>query len=158
MNTAATWQTVSSSSADTFETGEQLGRNCKGGEVFLLVSDLGGGKTTFTKGLAKGLGASSTVTSPTFMVERVYECRDNLSLHHFDFYRLQEAGIVARELAEVLDDPKAIVAIEWGDVVNEVLPLEHIVLKLERQSDNEESRKLSASYPDKFSYLFEGLK
>lgn len=122
--------------------------------MFLLVSDLGGGKTTLTKGLAKGLGANSTVTSPTFMVERVYECRDGLSLHHFDFYRLQEAGIVARELEEVLDDPKAIVAVEWGEVVNEVLPLEHVEIRLERQADSEDSRSIKVSYSDRFCYLF----
>lgn len=92
------------------------------------------------------------------MVERVYECRDNLSLHHFDFYRLQEAGIVARELEEVLEDPRAIVAIEWGDVVNGVLPMEHVELQLERQPDSEDSRKLTALYPKKFAYIFEGLQ
>lgn len=87
------------------------------------------------------------------MVERVYECAGGLSLHHFDFYRLHEGGIVSRELEEVLDDPKAVVAVEWGDVVNEVLPLEHIEIKLERQADNEDARKLSLTYPKKFGYV-----
>jgi len=158
MNTELTWQTESSNSAGTLEIAEQLGQKCKGKEVFLLVSDLGGGKTTFVKGLAKGLGSSSTVTSPTFMVERVYKCRDDLELHHFDFYRLQEGGIVARELEEVVNDTHAVIAVEWGDVVSSVLPLEHIEVRLERTADNEDKRKITIKYPENFSYVFEDIK
>lgn len=92
------------------------------------------------------------------MVERVYEGKGGLSLHHFDFYRLHEAGIVARELEEVLEDPKVVIAVEWGDVVHNVLPIDHIEIKLERQADNEDARKISVTYSEKFSYILKGLK
>src|SRR5690606_36483896 len=129
MSTGTTWQTVSSSSDDTFAIGERFGRACRGGEVFVLSSDLGGGKTTFTKGLARGLGCEESVGSPTFTVKRVYACRDGLSLHHFDFYRLSEPGVVAYELSEVASDPKAVVAVEWGDIVEDILPKHRIIIK-----------------------------
>jgi len=77
-----------------------------------------------------------------------------LLLHHFDFYRLQEGGIVAHELSEVLNDQKAVVVVEWGDVVSNVLPNEHIELQLERQVQAMDARLLSAVYPDKFNYIF----
>jgi tRNA threonylcarbamoyladenosine biosynthesis protein TsaE len=158
MSTAQTWQTTSLSSAATFEIGGQLGRNCRGGELIVLSSDLGGGKTTFTKGLARGLQSTAVVNSPTFMVERVYPCRDNISLHHFDFYRLTEGGTVARELGEVLEDPKALIVVEWGDIVSEILPIEHIKIVLERQANNEDARHITITYPKKFAYVFEGLE
>lgn len=121
------------------------------------MSDLGGGKTTFTKGLARGLGSDAVVSSPTFTVSRVYECRDNLRLHHFDFYRLQEGGMVGRELDEVVQEDKSVVAVEWGDVVNEVIPTEHIKIKLGRTAEGEDIRVIDVTYPEKFSYIFEAM-
>jgi len=156
MSTEKTWQTESSSSDDTFAIGEKFGLACRGGETFLLSSDLGGGKTTFTKGLAKGLGSANTVTSPTFMVSRVYACRDDIKLHHFDFYRLSQGGMVGMELEELLDDPKAVTVIEWGDVVADSLPLEHVKVNLERSASGEEIRKITISCPGRYGYLMEG--
>ena len=92
------------------------------------------------------------------MVERVYPCRDTISLHHFDFYRLSEGGMAARELQEVLEDPKAVVAVEWGDVVAGVLPLEHIKIILERQAKGEGARAITITFPEKFGYISKGLK
>lgn len=119
----------------------------------MLSSDLGGGKTTFTKGLAAGLGSDDVVSSPTFTVSNVYECRDNLTLHHFDFYRLNEAGVVAHELAEVVDDPSVIAVIEWGDIVSEVLPERSIVINFDRSSKGEDVREITINFPEEASYL-----
>ena len=157
MNTEATWQTESSSSDATFELGVALGHNCRGGEVFLLTSDLGGGKTTFTKGLAKGAGSKDVVTSPTFTVSQIYKGSD-LTLWHFDFYRLTEAGVVAEELAEALEDPKNIVVVEWGDVVEGVLPVGRVTIKFENVADDENRRKITVTCPKELSYLMEGIK
>lgn len=157
MNTVAIWQTESSSSGDTFELGEALGRNCRGGEVFLLTSDLGGGKTTLTKGLAKGLGSQDVVTSPTFTVEQVYK-GSNLTIHHFDFYRLAEGGIVSEELAEALRDAQNVVVVEWGEVVAGVLPEKLVTIKLENVAGDENRRKITITYPEELSYLVGGMK
>lgn len=157
MNTLQTWQTESYNPDDTFVVGEQLGRSCMGGELFLLTSDLGGGKTTLVKGLAKGLGSTMTVNSPTFTVERIYDCRDGISIHHFDFYRLQNAGILQFELHELLDDPKVIIVIEWGDIVGDTLPLQYVELRLTRQAADENSRIITANFTNDLAYLFKDI-
>ena len=67
--------------------GYEIGASLLGGEVLELVGDVGAGKTTFTKGLAKGIGVLETVQSPSFTISRVYE-GEKLQLKHYDFYRL----------------------------------------------------------------------
>lgn len=105
----------------TKQLGAILGELVSGGEVIQLIGDVGAGKTTFTKGLAAGLGISETVQSPTFTISRVYEARDDLRLAHYDFYRLSDPGIMADELAESSSDPSTVICIEWGDIVSDVV-------------------------------------
>lgn len=154
-----TYQIESSSSDDTLNLGERLGSLCRGGEVIVLSSDLGGGKTTLTKGLAKGLGSQENVGSPTFTVARVYTCRDGLTMHHFDFYRLgNNAGVVAYELAEVLKDPQAIVVIEWGNVINEVLPPQRLLIEFHRVASGEDNRMLNINFPEELAYFKDAVQ
>ena len=101
---------------------EIIGAVVKGGDVIELSSDLGGGKTTFVKGLAKGMGVETVVQSPTFVLSIIHKADRGLELHHFDFYRLSEAGIMGAELGESLAQNNAVVAVEWGDIVHNVLP------------------------------------
>ncbi len=122
--------------------------------MFLLKSDLGGGKTTFVKGLALGLGSQDHVGSPTYTINRVYMCANGLTLQHFDFYRLNEAGIVANELSEVIDEPNTVTAIEWGDIVEAGLSARRVSITLERQASGEDTRIIRCTYPKEFSYLF----
>ena len=96
------WQTVCTDSEKTVRLGELFGLQLKGGEVFDLTADLGGGKTTFTKGLASGLGVTQKITSPTFTLSREYAGLNNLTLVHYEFYRLDYAGVIARELSEYI--------------------------------------------------------
>jgi len=123
---------------------------CKGGEVIELVSDLGGGKTTFVRGLAAGIGSTDAVASPSFTLSREYKAADK-TLYHFDFYRLQDAGLVGNELAEVVGDPQAIVAVEWADIVEDILPAEHLTIRINSTDDTE--RQLEYSYPKSLAYL-----
>lgn len=120
-----------------------------------LISDLGGGKTTFVRGLARGAGSKDRVASPTFTISKVYET-DKFQMHHFDFYRLAEAGIVADELAEVIGDPKMVAIVEWGDVVRDVLPEARLSLKISQTSEGH--RLLEFSVPELLGYLLEGVK
>lgn len=122
-----------------------------GGEVIELVSDLGGGKTAFVKGLAKGMGSKDVVHSPSFTISNQYRAKD-LILYHFDFYRLSEPGIIKDELAEIMSDPKAVVAIEWANIAVSVIPDQHITINIKVIA--EEKRKFSFNYDDKFNYLF----
>lgn len=119
--------------------GEEIGRQISEGMVLELIGDVGAGKTTFTKGLAKGLGISETVQSPTFTISRVYE-GGKLTLSHYDFYRLNDYGIMEMELAENLSNPKNVTVVEWAGDLAEILPKKH--LKLVFESLNENQRKV----------------
>lgn len=154
MSTARTLQIDSTSSDDTEQLAERLGQRLKGSEVIELVSDLGGGKTTFVRGLARGMGSHDRVASPTFTISKRYTS-DGLELHHFDFYRLEDAGLMAHELYDVIGDPAAVVVVEWGDVVSQVLPADRLTVRLERTAD--EARRLTFVYPDSLHYLVEDL-
>jgi tRNA threonylcarbamoyladenosine biosynthesis protein TsaE len=115
---------------DTQKLAAVIGRVVRGGEVIELTSDLGGGKTTFMKGFAKGMGITDVVQSPTFTLSLIHQAPHGLELHHFDFYRLTEPGIMKAELAESLEQPDAVVAIEWGDIVHDILPADRITVSL----------------------------
>ena len=95
--------------------GRVLGERFRGGEVLELVGDVGAGKTTLVKGIGQGLRVDDDVQSPSFTISRVYEARDGLELHHYDFYRLQDAGVMQYELAESISDPKAVTVVEWAE-------------------------------------------
>lgn len=129
------------SETETQALAEKLGAALRGGEIIELVGDVGAGKTTFVKGLARGLKIDDDVQSPTFTISRVYAARDDLSLAHYDFYRLNDAGIMKDELAEMMQDPKTITIIEWADIVEGVLPKDRLTIHFEAPS--EMSRKLT---------------
>jgi tRNA threonylcarbamoyladenosine biosynthesis protein TsaE len=154
MSTVKTLQIDSTSSADTERIGEHIGQALKGSEVIELVSDLGGGKTTFVTGLARGAGSTDRVASPTFTISKVYKA-GKFDIYHFDFYRLADAGLVAYELHDVVGDPGSVVVVEWGGVVETVLPPERLTIAL--ASDGETARKVRLSYPASLAYLVEGL-
>lgn len=110
--------------------GAACGAAVQGGEVFELIGDIGAGKTTFTKGLARGMDVSDDVQSPTFTISRVYDGRDGLRLVHYDFYRLPDAGIMKDELHESVTDDQTVTVIEWSAVVAGVLPENRITLHI----------------------------
>lgn len=130
--------------------GEKLGAKLKGQEVIELKSDLGGGKTTLTRGIARGAGSTDNVASPTFTISKLYQT-PNITLYHFDFYRLQEAGLMAHELHDALEDPQGVVIVEWGDLVEDVLPKKRMTITLHR-SEND-GRELVCNYPEAMEYL-----
>lgn len=136
-----------SSADETKRFGELLGRRLKGGEVFELVGDVGSGKTTFTKGLAVGLGVKDDVQSPSFTISRTYNCRDGLTMQHYDFYRLPEPGIMQHDLAESVGDPGVISVVEWGETVAEVLPSKRFRLCF-KTGPGEDQRQISANSSD----------
>lgn len=96
-----------------------------------LVGDVGTGKTTFTRGLAEGLGVKEAVTSPSFTISKMYALPNGGKLVHYDFYRLSEPGIMVDDLSENLNDEKNVVVIEWGDSVAELLPEGHMKIVFE---------------------------
>lgn len=110
--------------------GERLGALLSGGEVIELVGDVGAGKTTLTKSIARGMAITDTISSPSYTLSQVYQSPSGVKLIHYDFYRLDDPGILAAELEEVLKERQAVIIIEWGAVVAHVLPEDHIEINI----------------------------
>lgn len=123
--------------------GQVIGRSLKGGEVIELVGDIGAGKTTLTKGIAEGLDIAEPVQSPTFTISRVYQSPRGLTLAHYDFYRLGEAGIMAEEIREVTMQPQTVTVVEWAGAVEQVLPADRLTVEI--IAIDEQSRRVTLS-------------
>lgn len=134
--------------------GVRVGAILRGGEMIELIGDVGAGKTTFTKGLGEGLRVDDDVQSPSFTISREYQARDGLELHHYDFYRLNDPGVVKYELAESIANPAAITVVEWGETAHDVLPETRVVLTLTYTAEGE-ARECQAVIPEQFNYLEE---
>lgn len=132
--------TVLNSENEMITFGKAIGNLLQGGEVIELVGDVGSGKTTLVKGIASGLGIAEYVQSPSFTINRSYVGRDNITLSHYDFYRLDDAGILANELQEVIGDPNTVTVIEWAGVVENVLPGDRLSVYI--SATTETSREL----------------
>ena len=104
-----------------------LGELLVPGDLVLLVGDLGAGKTAFAQGLARGLGIEDPVTSPTFTIVQEYEGR--LPLTHVDVYRLDRVqDLHDLGFDELVDD--GVTVVEWGDLVEQAVPAEHLVVRI----------------------------
>jgi len=139
--------------AATEQLGFDIGLRLKGGEVIELVSDLGGGKTTFVRGMARGAGSHDHVSSPTFTINKVYKTPKH-TIHHYDFYRLHEAGILEYELQELVEDSSNILVVEWGEIVGHILPNKRMKIEIEQLEG--EVRQFSISCDTTLSYLMIG--
>ncbi|MDQ2753926.1 MAG: tRNA (adenosine(37)-N6)-threonylcarbamoyltransferase complex ATPase subunit type 1 TsaE [Actinomycetota bacterium] len=127
---------------DTQAVARRLAGVLRAGDVVLLVGELGAGKTTFTQGLADGLGVSVPVTSPTFTLVSSYPTKKGFDLLHVDVYRLETpVEIAALGLAELLEDG-AVALIEWGLRAASVLRPEYLMVHL---SEAGTGRQLSFS-------------
>ena len=102
--------------------------------VIELVGDVGAGKTTFTRGLAKGLGVNEPVTSPSFTISKSYPLPAGGNLIHYDFYRLSDPGLMADDLRENLENPENVIVIEWGTSIADLLPENKITITITQKS------------------------
>ena len=109
--------------------------------VIELIGDVGTGKTTFTRGLARGLGVKEPITSPSFTISKSYALKNGGRLIHYDFYRLNDPGIMQDDLAENLKDNKNIIVIEWGESIKSLLPKKHTTIEI--SYDDTEGRIVS---------------
>lgn len=120
---------VSHSEKETINLGKKLGFLLKPGDLILLCGDLGGGKTTFVKGLAEGLEVNIDfyITSPTFSLINIYEGK--YTIYHIDLYRLEFIDIQELGIGEYLND--GIVIIEWADKLKENLKDDYLEIFFE---------------------------
>ena len=114
---------------EMFKLGKKLGKEIRPPYCIELRGDVGAGKTTFTQGIADGLGVRETVTSPSFLISKRYAFPKG-ELVHYDFYRLEEPGLMAEELDDSLSDPGTIVIVEWGGEVEGVLPENRKIIEI----------------------------
>ncbi len=131
---------------ETEKAGEALGGLIRGGIVIALIGDLGAGKTTFVKGLAKGLGLKKTVASPTFLMIKKYSLKKRgakiKSFYHLDCYRAEnENKLRLLGLEEILKDERAAIAIEWPEKIKKLIPKNALKIKFKWLNENE--RKIS---------------
>jgi tRNA threonylcarbamoyladenosine biosynthesis protein TsaE len=132
------WNTKSEE--ETKELASQIGQLTNPGDVFLLEGDLGAGKTTFTKGLANGLGITRTVNSPTFTIIKEYEGR--LPLYHMDVYRVEDAF---EDLGfDEYFHGEGVTVVEWAHLIEDQLPTEYGKLTILRKDDTEREITLEA--------------
>ena len=119
------------SAEETFELGKKIGQNAKPGQLYCLTGDLGVGKTVFTQGLAVGLGITEPVNSPTFTILQIYE-EGRIPFYHFDVYRIEEIEEMEEIGYEEYFDGAGVCLIEWANLIEEILPEEHIRIVIEK--------------------------
>ncbi len=127
---------VSHSEEDTFAVAEGIAATLGGGEAIILVGELGAGKTTFTKGLARALGVERTVVSPTFTIVKEYRGKD-LMLYHIDMYRLEDDSELCELGIDELFSSDSVVVIEWNRLGENELPERVITVNFTVSGENE---------------------
>ncbi|MGD6850284.1 tRNA (adenosine(37)-N6)-threonylcarbamoyltransferase complex ATPase subunit type 1 TsaE [Rossellomorea aquimaris] len=126
------FEIITTSTEETGQFAEKLAAHLKPGAVLTLEGDLGAGKTTFTKGLAKGLGVTKTVNSPTFTIIKEYKGR--LPLYHMDVYRLDDSF---EDLGfDEYFEGEGVTVVEWAHLIQDQLPEELLSLSIYREGDS----------------------
>lgn len=132
---------TASSPEETQKFGEKFARELfcfktRRAIVLSLEGELGGGKTTFLKGLAKGMGISEVVKSPSFVIMKKYRIEKKKFkksfFYHLDCYRIQKANeILDIGWEKIIRNSLNIVAVEWGDQIKKIMPKDYIKMKFE---------------------------
>jgi len=133
---------TSKSEKETYAIARSLAKEAKGGDIFLLSGDLGGGKTTFARGFCNALGIKEIITSPTFVVMKNYvlfPSKNGISeVAHADCYRVNEIESIG--LAEYMNRPDVVLLIEWPEMISSFLPQK--AKKINFEYINEATRKI----------------
>jgi tRNA threonylcarbamoyladenosine biosynthesis protein TsaE len=121
--------TTSSAPEDTESIAAAIGALLSPGDVVVLTGDLGAGKTTFVRGLARGLGVTIGVKSPSFAIHLRYPGR--IALHHLDLYRLKDARDLSELGLEDVLEQDGVTAVEWGERLGDWLPERALSIRFE---------------------------
>ena len=143
---------LSRSSAETRKIGQKIGVLLGPGMVVALIGELGAGKTTFVKGIAKGLGVpkGQEVLSPSFVLIHEYQGREKV--YHLDWYRLKDIEGADRQFAEECFHSKGITLVEWAQRGKGILPDERIEIRLEHKGPG--SRSIAVAAKGKNNLVF----
>lgn len=123
------------SETEMLDFGQKLGAELEAPAVLELLGDVGAGKTTLVRGIAKGLGVQAEVTSPSFTISKEYQ-GEKYHLTHYDFYRLGDPGIMSEDLAEAISDPTTITIVEWGNSIQDILPPNRKIIEIKYIDEN----------------------
>lgn len=144
---------ISHNEEETKKIANSLAKLLQKGDIIILSGDLGAGKTKFTEGILSFFGLEDEISSPTFNIVNEYKTND-INLYHFDIYRLDDID----EFYEIGGEEyfeKGICIIEWGELLNPILPKDYILIKIEPVQNNINSRLFTIqSHGSKFdNYL-----
>lgn len=135
---------ITVSEQQTEQLAESLAATLSGTEIIAMYGDLGAGKTTFTRGLARGLGITDGVSSPTFALVHEYEGR--YMLYHFDMYRINSFDdLYSTGFFDYTGN--GVLIIEWSENIKEYLPENRIDITIKRISDNEREINIEGAEP-----------
>ena len=124
---------TTSSAEETITLGEKIGRLLKKGDIIAMQGTLAAGKTTITKGIAKALGITETITSPTFCL--ISEYQGTMPLYHMDVYRLDGREDFINLGTDDMLYGDGVSIIEWSEKIMDELPSNTILLKITPQND-----------------------
>jgi tRNA threonylcarbamoyladenosine biosynthesis protein TsaE len=144
------------SELEMLQLGRRIGERLNTGDLLFLSGDLGAGKTTLTKGIARGLAIVDEITSPTFQIIKSYQGR--ILLNHLDLYRLKNQRELDIIEPEILTDTGAVV-VEWGELWNKQLNPNYLEIKIEYSNGNGLTDRVVKFYPYGIRYesLIEGI-
>ena len=134
---------ISKSENDTIEFAYKIAQFLNNGNIIVLSGDLGSGKTKFTQGILKYFNLENEISSPTFTIVNEYHA-NGANIYHFDVYRLADSDeFYAIGGEEYLNN--GICIIEWGEIIEDILPNDYLKITFTRNTENENYRNLSIS-------------
>jgi tRNA threonylcarbamoyladenosine biosynthesis protein TsaE len=134
---------ITGSAVETLALGEELGRAARPGDLFALEGDLGAGKTILAKGIARGMGITEEITSPTFTLLEVYD--HTVPLYHFDLYRIGEPRELDSLYFEEYWEGGGVSVVEWAERAAGRLPGNTVRITMRYIDDT--SRRITIEYP-----------
>ena len=141
------YEFISHSENDTIKFAENFATKLNNHSIIILSGDLGSGKTKFTEGLLKHFGLETEISSPTFTIVNEYDTKD-FKIYHFDLYRLSDIDeFYAIGGEEYLQN--GICIFEWGEMIEEILPINYIKISFSRDTENTDLRILRIEEIDK---------
>lgn len=141
------YEFISHSENDTIKFAEDFATKLNNHSIIILSGDLGSGKTKFTEGLLEHFGLANEISSPTFTIVNEYDTKD-FKIYHFDLYRLSDIDeFYAIGGEEYLQN--GICIFEWGEMIEEILPINYIKISFSRDTENTDLRILRIEEIDK---------